>query len=146
MRLDTLNYRYKMKTELSKISEVLYREQEKYFVSKGCQPADFVEGCEVTIWVPSKMGVAQVPASLVLSKLTSDLIELRTSYKEGEIIQRYQLNATQDQETQVIYSEQNTFNHNRNQYNFIFLSLIYKIFYNRGIKKRMKYLENLCQI
>ncbi len=81
-----------------------------------------------------------------LSKLNENEIELITSYNKGNIIQHYILNERSASKTQVTYSERNTFHQSRNQYSFIFLALLYKFFYNRGMKKRMIYLEKRCRI
>lgn len=145
MRVDTLSYSYQMNVGLTRIFQVIQAEQERYFKSKGFSGESLREGVTVPMAVPSKLGAATIPATIQLSKLTKSEIELITSYDKGEIIQRYSLNELPTGKTKVTYSEKNTFTQMRNQYNFIFLAMLYKFSYNRGIKKRMKYLESQCE-
>lgn len=144
MRVDTLSYSYRMNVGLNRIFEVIQIEQEQYFKSKGFSGDSLTEGDKVPMAVQSKLGAAAIPAIIRLSKLRENEIELITSYDKGEIIQRYSFSALSTGKTKVTYSEKNTFTQMRNQYNFIFLAMLYKFFYNRGIKKRMKYLERQC--
>ena len=145
MRVDTLSYSYQMNVGLTRIFQVIQSEQERYFKSKGFSGDTLTEGVTVPIAVPSKLGAATIAATIQLSKLTKSEIELVTSYDKGEIIQRYSLIELSSGKTKVTYSEKNTFIQMRNQYNFIFLAMLYKFSYNRGIKKRMKYLEHQCE-
>jgi hypothetical protein len=143
MRLDTLNYSYPMKADKQKILAIILSEQEKYFQSKGLQ-GKLKLGSKVTTQVPSKMGTVTLPATIELSSLDEEHIELTTSHHNGTIIQTYVLQKNSNGQTKVTYSEKNSFTQTRNQYNFIFLALLYKFFYNRGVKRRMKYLESQC--
>lgn len=145
MRVDTLSYNYQMNVRKSQIYEVIHEEQQRYFQSNGFSNGKFQEGAEISLTMPSKLGTTKIPALMRLSKLTQDEIELITFYNKGEIIQRYVLDARSSSKTQVTYSERNSFHQARNQYSFIFLALLYKFFYNRGMKKRMVYLEKQCR-
>lgn len=144
VKLDTLSYAYEMDTTKPQLLAVLLTEQESYFKRKGWQGLVFGEGAQVDIQMSSKMGAAQIPAQMKLAKVTSESLELETSFSGGVISQRYQFQ-TKSTKLKVIYSEQNMFAENRNQYSFILVSLLYKFFYNRRIRERMKYLENLCR-
>lgn len=145
MRVDTLSYSYQMNVGLTRIFRVIQAEQEQYFKSKGFSGDILTEGATIPVAVPSILGTSTIPATIQLSKLTKSEIELITSYDKGEIIQRYSLKELPSGKTKVTYSEKNTFTQMRNQYNFIFLAMLYKFSYNRGIKKRMKYLESQCE-
>ncbi|MGG5372634.1 hypothetical protein [Enterococcus sp. AZ196] len=144
MRVDTLSYNYQMNVNIKKVHEVIFKEQEQYFHSNGFLGEAFIEGAEITRTMPSKLGTTNIPASIQLSKLSENEIELTTTYIKGGIVQRYVLNELSYSKTQVIYSEKNVFHQLRNQYSFFFLAVAYKFFYNRGIKKRMAYLESQC--
>ena len=146
MRVDTLSYNYQMNVRKRQIYEVIHEEQQRYFQSNGFSNGKFQEGAEISLTMPSKLGTTKISAIMRLSKLNENEIELITSYNKGNIIQHYILNERSASKTQVTYSERNTFHQSRNQYSFIFLALLYKFFYNSGMKKRMIYLEKRCRI
>ena len=144
MRIDTLSYKYQIDVSKQLVYEVIRKEQETYFRSKGYVGKGLNEGAAVTLSMTSKLGATSIPASIQLSKLNENEIELLTSHSKGTITQKYRIDERSDSKTQVIYTEKNAFTHARNQYSFIFLAFVYKFFYNRGMKKRMVYLEKQC--
>ena len=74
--------------------------------------------------------------------IKDEKFELSTIYSEGEILQTYSL-SNSDGKTIVLYSEKNMFEKKSYVFNFKVISLFYKFFYNRNIKKRMRYLESV---
>ncbi|AGE37637.1 Hypothetical protein zj316_0098 [Lactiplantibacillus plantarum ZJ316] len=74
-----------------------------------------------------------------------DTFQLETQQPSGKIIQTYKFDTERSGAKILVYSEQNVFESNRNQMNFMIFGLMYKYFYNRGVRKRMRYLDDLAQ-
>ena len=74
-----------------------------------------------------------------------DEFQLETQQPSGKIVQTFKFTKNRMGNDVLLYSEQNIFENNRNQTNFMFMGMMYKFFYNRGVRKRMQYLDNLAQ-
>lgn len=95
--------------------------------------------------IQTKSAPQLVPAVMTVKKITADELWINTVHEEGVIDQRYQVTSQKNGKLQVTYSEQSHFARQRTAYSFMLVALFYKFFFNRGVKKRMRYLEELCQ-
>lgn len=143
VQLDTLTYQYVLKSDRDSFYNNLIESQLQYFNQKNPHILSLDKGTSVNLKLSTKMQSIPVSAEMtVTSIIPNEIFELQTKTSTGTIIQTYQFGKTKRGENCVIYSEKNTYNKKRNQMNFIFVSFFYKFFYNRGIKKRMKYLDD----
>jgi hypothetical protein len=144
MRTDTLTYTYQMQTTPERFYQVMVAQQEAFFRSKGLVEP-FGETSQINLMIRTKAASTLVPAVMRVQRLAKDEVALTTAHEQGEISQSYQFVPRKEGTIQVTYSEQNYFDRSRNTYSFMLMALFYKFFFNRGVKKRMKYLEATCQ-
>lgn len=145
MRLDTLNYRRRLACEASQFFEVLVREQLAYFQRHNGLLTDLEEGTELKTQLHTKMSQVPIASTMLVKRLVkNEFFELETTYPGGQIRQTYYLQPV-PQGVTVTYSEQNTVLGSKNQLSMLLVLPLYKFFYNRNGKKRLKYLESLAQ-
>lgn len=145
MRLDTLNYRRRLACEASQLFEVLVREQLAYFQRHNGLLTDLEEGTELKTQLRTKMSQVPIASTMLVKRLVkNEFFELETTYPGGQIRQTYYLQPV-PQGVTVTYSEQNTVLGSKNQLSMLLVLPLYKFFYNRNGKKRLKYLESLAQ-
>lgn len=144
MRTDTLSCSYQMNTTPTDFSRVLLAEQEKFFLAKQAQEP-FGEGCRIETMIQTKTAPRLVPAVMTVKKIAADELWLRTTHEEGVIDQRYSFAPGRKGKLQVTYSEQSRFAQQKTTYSFMLAALFYKFFFNRVVKKRLRYLEAACQ-
>ena len=133
MRTDTLTYTYQMRTTPERFYQVMIAQQAAFFRSKGAEEP-FGENSQINLMIRTKV-----------KKIAQDEIALITAYEQGKICQRYRFVPSGAEKIEVTYSEQNSFDRSRNTYSFMLAALFYKFFFNKGVKKRMQYLETACQ-
>lgn len=145
MRLDTLNYRRRLACEASQLFEVLVREQLAYFQRHNGLLTDLEEGTELKTQLRTKMSQVPIASTMLVKRLVkNEFFELETTYPGGQIRQTYYIQPV-PQGVTVTYSEQNTVLGSKNQLSMLLVLPLYKFFYNRNGKKRLKYLESLAQ-
>ena len=145
MRLDTLNYRRRLACEASQLFEVLVSEQLAYFQRHNGLLTDLEEGTELKTQLRTKMSQVPIASTMLVKRLVkNEFFELETTYPGGQIRQTYYLQPV-PQGVTVTYSEQNTVLGSKNQLSMLLVLPLYKFFYNRNGKKRLKYLESLAQ-
>lgn len=144
MRIDTLSYKYRSQQSAAAMYQSLVSEQQKFFQSKDPKITQLQEGTVIHYEIFTKTERLPVPATLTITKLRpNECFQMQTEHTKGIILQTYHF--SQETKTEVLYSERNTFDEMRDQFGFLFIGFFYKILYNHGIKKRMRYIEQLCQ-
>lgn len=142
--LDTLTYKHVLKADKSTVFKVLIEEQLQYFQKNNPEILSLEEGTSVQCNLTTKLENLPVSSVMAITKLTAnETLEMETSYSSGAILQLYEFKKDKKGKDILIYSEKNTFLKTRNQYGFMLIGFFYKLFYNRGIAKRMKYIDNL---
>lgn len=125
--------------------EVLVREQLAYFQRHNGLLTDLEEGTELKTQLRTKMSQVPIAGTMLVKRLVkNEFFELETTYPGGQIRQTYYLQSV-PQGVTVTYSEQNTVLGSKNQLSMLLVLPLYKFFYNRNGKKRLKYLESLAQ-
>ncbi|MCM3512127.1 MAG: DUF3284 domain-containing protein [Carnobacterium inhibens] len=142
--LDTLSYKYVLKSDKSSVFKVLVDEQLQYFQKNDPKIISLEEGTSVQCNLTTKLQSLPVSSVMEITKLKAEeTLQTKTSYSSGMILQMYEFKKDKKGKDILIYSEKNTFSETRNQYGFMLIGFFYKLFYNRGIAKRMRYIDNL---
>lgn len=146
MRVDTLQYKYQMNAPISRVYQSIYLEQLTFFQTNDTQIVQLTEGTQISRNFVTKTQRLPVPGTIKITSLIKNkILQMETAYASGTILQTYELREHSTGKTKVVYSEKNTFTEMRHQYSFIAVGLLYKLSYNNGIKKRMRYIEKLAQ-
>lgn len=145
MSTDTLQYKYSYKSDAEKIFKVLVEEQLKYFQKNDPTITCLEDGTTIDCHLTTKMQQLPVASTMEVKKIVSNkLFQTETEHPSGKIIQTYEFLTNKKGKNLLIYSEKNTFDKTKNQFGFIIVGLLYKFFYNRGIAKRLKYIDGLA--
>ncbi|MCS8604401.1 DUF3284 domain-containing protein [Lactiplantibacillus pentosus] len=146
LRTDTLSYKYRYRAPRAELYRTLISEQLKYFQRTDASIQTLTPGTKIMANLQTKMHklITQNMMKVNIMK-TDDTFQLETQQPSGKIIQTYKFDQEHSGADVLIYSEQNVFESSRNQMNFMFFGLMYKYFYNRGVKKRMRYLDDLAR-
>ncbi|WP_288614629.1 DUF3284 domain-containing protein [uncultured Lactiplantibacillus sp.] len=146
LRTDTLSYKYLYRALKSELYRTLISEQLKYFQRTDKSIQVLTPGTTIVANLQTKMHqlVTQNTMKVNIMK-ADDTFQLETQQPSGKIIQTYKFDTERSGAKILVYSEQNVFESNRNQMNFMIFGLMYKYFYNRGVRKRMRYLDDLAQ-
>lgn len=140
-----MNYKYPYKADEKNIYQVLMDEQLKYFQRNDPNIIELTSGTKIQCDLATKSQRAVIPSTIEVKQVVRNKIfQLETTHNSGKILQTYEFSVTNKGKGLLIYSEKNSFSEIRNQYNFMIAGLIYKFFYNRGIAKRMKYIDELA--
>ena len=116
-----------------------------YFQRHNGLLTDLEEGTELKTQLRTKMSQVPIASTMLVKRLVkNEFFELETTYPGGQIRQTYYLQPV-PQGVTVTYSEQNTVLGSKNQLSMLLVLPLYKFFYNRNGKKRLKYLESLAQ-
>ncbi|MFD1900764.1 DUF3284 domain-containing protein [Enterococcus termitis] len=144
MRVDTLSYTHTMTSDLSAVFKAVMAEQLSYFQRQDASVLSLEEGTSITCHLLTKTQKIGVENTMTILKLEENrCIQMKTTSATGDIIQTYDFKE-KGGNTLVTYSEKNMFEQSRNQFGFMLVGLLYKFFYNRGIKQRMTYLDSLA--
>ncbi|MFH5811271.1 DUF3284 domain-containing protein [Companilactobacillus sp. FL22-1] len=145
MRTDTLRYKYGYNASQNDLYNTLVNEQLKYFQRTNPQIRHLTPGTTIEAELTTKMKrIATTNKMSIKNMVKNELFQMETEQPDGKIVQTYQFETNKRGKKFLVYSERNTFKNTRNQTNFMFISLLYKFFYNRGVRKRMKYLDDLA--
>lgn len=143
MSENSLSFKYCFEDEVSTVFDAIISEQLKFFKQYKPEISLLTKGLYIEKELTTKTSNKPVKVKLKINEIIKDeKFELSTIYSEGEILQTYSL-ANSDGKTIVLYSEKNMFEKKSYVFNFKVISLFYKFFYNRNIKKRMRYLESV---
>lgn len=146
LRTDTLSYKYRYQASKAAIYQALINEQLSYFQRTDPNVKTLTTGTKIIANLQTKMKkLATQDYMQVTSIKENDEFQLETQQPSGKIVQTFKFTKNRMGNDVLLYSEQNIFENNRNQTNFMFMGMMYKFFYNRGVRKRMQYLDNLAQ-
>ncbi|WP_137625446.1 DUF3284 domain-containing protein [Lactiplantibacillus pingfangensis] len=146
MRTDTLSYKYPYQANRAAIYRVLVQEQLAYFQRTDPSIKSLSPGTKIIAQLKTKMSKQPVQDYMMVKDMVpNELFQLETQQPAGSIIQTFKFMKNRRGQAVLAYSEQNVFDNNRSQTNFMMFGLLYKFFYNRGVRKRMAYLDNLAQ-
>lgn len=145
MSENSLSFKYCFEDEVSTVFDTIISEQFKFFKQYKPEISLLTKGLSIEKELTTKTSNKPVKVKLKINEIIKDeKFELSTIYSEGEILQTYSL-SNSDGKTIVLYSEKNMFEKKSYVFNFKAISLFYKFFYNRNIKKRMRYLESVIK-
>lgn len=146
MRTDTLCYKYRFHATKEAIYRVLVAEQLKYFQRTDPAIKALSPGTKIKAHLQTKMNKLPTQDYMEVTKIVeNEAFQLETQQPAGKIIQTFEFTKNRRGEDILAYSEQNVFDNTRSQTNFMLFGLLYKFFYNRGMRKRMQYLDDLAQ-
>ena len=144
MRVDTLSYTHTMKSELGAVYQAVLSEQLSYFKRQDPSISALAEGTSITCDLVTKTQKIGVQNTMTVVKMEENqCFQMETASATGVIMQSYDFRE-KDGKVQVTYSEKNIFEQSRNQFGFMLVGLLYKYFYNRGIRQRLDYLDGVA--
>ena len=143
MSENTLDFKYSFDHEASIVFDAIISEQLKFFKQYKSEISSLTKGLSIEKELYTKTSKEPIKAKLKVNEIIeNERFELLTTYAEGEILQTYSLEYN-DGKTTVDYSEKNAFEKKSYVLNYKVISMFYKFFYNRNMKKRMRYLESV---
>lgn len=145
MRVDTLKFKYSYNADQADLYQTLIDEQLKYFQRMDPRIRHLEKGTSIKAKLTTKMKKLATTNTMTVKDIEQNkLFQFETEQPDGSILQTYKFETNKRGKKYLVYSEKNTFNNARNQTNFMLIELFYKFFYNRGVKKRMQYLDDLA--
>ncbi|MEG0275412.1 MAG: hypothetical protein RR630_00140 [Coprobacillus sp.] len=136
-----ISYTYNFYSDIKSVYEVIEKEQLKFFQQYKTNIEKLEKGLSIEKKLYTKTGQKPVKVKMKISEIIkNEKIGLSTLYNEGSILQTYDL-SMEDGITTVVYSEDNQFEKKHYILNYKIVSLFYRFFYKRKIKKRMEYIE-----
>lgn len=146
MRTDTLSYHYRYQTTKENFFGALIAEQLKYFKRVDPTIEQLHAGLKINARLMTKIQKHETSNTMMIEEVVpNQRFKMVTNQPAGAIIQMFEFTSDRKGRNVVVYSEQNQFDNNRNQTNFMFIGILYKYFFNRGMKKKMIYLEKIAQ-
>lgn len=146
MRLDTLTYKYRYKAPKDMMYKTLIETQLQYFRAHDKKIKQLREGEKITTNLQTKLQKLDSKTTMEISKIIPEKVfQLVTQQPDNHnITQTFEFKTNKSGKEELIYSEKTQLN-NARSYSFFFLTaIIYKYFYNRGMKKKMQYLDDMA--
>lgn len=146
MRLDTLTYKYCYESSPKSMFEALMEEQLKYFNYHDPKIHHLYVGQEISTTLQTKLNKLDSQTKIKITEIKPEKIfQLETHQPDNHnIIQTFEFKKNNKGKNEVVYSEKTKLN-NARSYSFFFLAaIVYKFFYNRGMHKKMQYLDTLA--
>lgn len=146
MRLDTLNYKYRYKAPKDMMYKTLIEAQLQYFRAHDKKIEQLREGEKITTSLQTKLQKLDSKTTMEISKIIPEKVfQLVTQQPDNHnITQTFEFTTDKSGNEELVYSEKTQLN-NARSYSFFFLTaILYKYFYNRGMKKKMQYLDDLA--
>ncbi len=145
MRIDTLRYRYHYQASKTAMYKTLINEQLKYFQRMDNSVKRIQPGTTVEAKLTTKMRKITTANKMMVKEIKPEkCFQLVTRQQAGKIIQTFEFKSDRHGRNVLVYSEKNVLDNYRNQVNYMLFGLLYKFFYNRGVRKRMQYLDHLA--
>lgn len=141
MSFDTLTYRYKYQASKEDLFQTLMSEQLKYFRMHDNRIQNLHVGDQITTTLQTKLQKLDSVTTIKVTKIEPNkLFQLMTHQPNGnDIVQTFNF-----ERNELIYSEKTQLHTVRSQTYFFLAILIYKFFYNRGMKEKLQYLDQLA--
>lgn len=145
MRIDTLRYKYHYQATKTAMYNTLIAEQLKYFQRMDQSIKQIKTGTAIEAKLTTKMRKITTSSKMVVEEIKPEqCFQLVTQQAAGKIIQTFEFTSDHRGRNVLVYSEKNVLDNYRNQVNYMLFGLLYKFFYNRGVRKRMQYLDHLA--
>lgn len=146
MRLDTLTYKYRYKAPKDRLYKTLIETQLQYFRAHDKKIKQLREGEKITTNLQTKLQKLDSKTTMEISKIIPEKVFQLVTQQPGNhnITQTFEFKTDKSGEEELVYSEKTQLN-NARSYSFFFLTaIIYKYFYNRGMRKKMQYLDDMA--
>lgn len=146
MRLDTLTYKYRYKAPKDMLYKTLIETQLQYFRAHDKKIKQLREGEKITTNLQTKLQKLDSKTTMEISKIIPEKVFQLVTQQPGNhnITQTFEFKTDKSGEEELVYSEKTQLN-NARSYSFFFLTaIIYKYFYNRGMRKKMQYLDDMA--
>lgn len=146
MKTDTLTYRYVYQAPKEKLYQTLLDEQLKYFNSHDASIKTLHEGDQVNTSLKTKIQKLESSTTIKVTKIVPNKEFQLETHQAGNhnITQTFKFDKNVNGKDELVYSERTNINTVRGQSYFFLTALIYKFFYNRGMKKKLQYLDRLA--
>lgn len=141
MSPDTLTYKYKYQASKEKLFQTLLNEQLKYFSMHDSSIKSLHVGDEIKTTLQTKLQNLDSVTTMKITKIVPNKIfQMVTHQPNGnDIVQTFAF-----KQNELVYSEKTKLHTVRSQTYFFLVALVYKFFYNRGMKKKLQYLDQLA--
>ena len=137
MSPDTLTYKYKYQASKEKLFQTLLDEQLMHDSSiKSLHVGD-----EIKTTLQTKLQNLDSVTTMKITKIVPNKVfQMITHQPNGnDIVQTFAF-----KQNELVYSEKTKLHTVRSQTYFFLAALVYKFFYNRGMKKKLQYLDQLA--
>lgn len=138
-----MKYHQTVSLSINIFYQVLISEELKYFKFYNKQITSLAEGTKIHKQFYTKLHHEAVNGTMkVVRNKPNQLLELRITYPNGIIRQSFKMKENNEM-TDFIYEEDNTFNDQRLKMNYRLVSIFYKLFFNLRMRKRVRYIQSL---
>ncbi len=146
MRPDTLTYHYLYQASPAKMYQTLLEQQLKYFQAHDPKIIHLHVGDKIRTTLKTKLNKLDSTTTMKITQIVPGKIFQMQTMQPGDhtITQTFKFGKNQNGKNMLTYSEQTDIHTVHGQNYFFFTILLYKFFYNRGMKKRMQYLDHLA--
>ncbi|MBP2058233.1 hypothetical protein J2Z60_001410 [Lactobacillus colini] len=145
MNTNTLTYRYFYKADPQKMYQTLLNTQLEYFQMHDKSIKELHVGDKINTTLKTKINHDSVTTMEVTKIIPNEEFQLVThQVGNHDITQTFKFKKSPNGSNELDYSERTNVTTFRGQSYFFLAKLLYKFFYNRGMKKRMQQLENLA--
>ncbi|WP_296884442.1 DUF3284 domain-containing protein [Thomasclavelia sp.] len=145
MSQKNLTYKHNFNYPVNQVYNLIEEEQLKFFQHYDSKIETFVKGIKIKKQMLTKTAKKSVDVTMCVKDVVKNKkIEVVTIYQQGDIVTTYEFKEINDG-TQVIYFEDNHFKKGMNELNFNIMSILYRWFYKRNVKKRMQYIEMMLE-
>ena len=146
MRADTLTYRYLYQASPAQLYKTLLDQQLKYFNNHASRIQHLHVGDQVATSLKTKVQKLDSMTTIKVTKIVPNKEFQLETHQAGNhnITQTFKLDQNPNGKNELIYSEQTNIETVRGQSYFFLTALLYKWFYNRGMKKKLHYLDQLA--
>lgn len=146
MRADTLTYRYLYEASQDKLYETLLNQQLKYFKSHDENITSLHEGDEISTNLKTKIRNLDSATTIKITKIVPNKEFQLETHQPGNhnITQTFKFDKNVNGKNELVYSEKTNIDTVRGQSYFFLTALLYKFFYNRGMKKKLQYLDKIA--
>lgn len=146
MRADTLTYRYLYQASQDKLYQTLLDQQLRYFKQHDPSIISLHEGDEISTNLKTKIRNLESETTIKVTKIIpNEEFQLETHQPGNHnITQTFKFDKNPNGKNELVYSEKTNIDTVRGQSYFFLTALLYKFFYNRGMKKKLQYLDKIA--
>lgn len=145
MSKQVLSYQKKIVGDISDVFKTVLREQLKFFRFYDKTVHSLHEGLKIKKYFYTKTTKEKVKGTITITKIIpNQQFQICSQYGQNKIIQTFEF-IFDGQQTLVKYQEQNMFDKAGHRINFNLVSIIYRFFFKRQIRKRILFIEKQTQ-